>query len=118
MLSKTEGSHLKALCVCFTQCLWENLAAPKNTVLPLSERQTVTVQVFFLFKVFAVISLCLLYPLSQPLCVLSLYIYICTYVHMYICTYTCVYINGMCVYIYNSTCDIYLSVPAVYIYMS
>lgn len=91
MLSKTEGSHLKALCVCFTQCLWENLAAPKNTVLPLSERQRVTVQVFFLFKVFAVISLCLLYPLSQPLCVLSLslYMYLCTYVYMYL--YMCVY---------------------------
>ena len=52
MLSKTEGSHIKALCVCFTQCLWENSAVLKNTVLPLSERQIVTVLVFFLFMIY------------------------------------------------------------------
>ena len=53
-------------------------------------------------KVITVISLCLFFPLSQPLCVLSLSICICTYTCVYIkmaCVYTCITPHVISIYL-------------------
>ena len=97
MLSKTEGSHIKALCVCFSQCLWENSAVLKNTVLPLSERQS---QFWFSScswftdrrqSYHSDFSLSLFSCLSLSVSYLSLYIYVPLHVCILMaCVYTCI----------------------------
>lgn len=120
MLSKIEGSHIKALCV-FHSASVGKFSSPEEHCPSFVRKADCHSSGFLLvhdlligIKVITVISLSLFSSVSASLCLLSL----CIYVHMYICPYTCVCINGMCVYMYNSTCDIYLSIPSVYIYKS
>ena len=99
MLSETERSHIKALCVCFTQCLRKNSAVPKNTVFPLSERENHSYVFLLVHDLLLGIQsyhgdlslslsfFSLLFSLSQPLC---LFVSLSLYVPIPVCV-TCVY---------------------------
>lgn len=99
MLSETERSHIKALCLCFTQHLRKNSTVPKNTVFPLSERENHSYVFLLVHDLLLGIQsyhgnlslslsfFSLLFSLSQPLC---LFVFLSIYVPIPVCI-TCVY---------------------------